>query len=52
MTKMADTKESPFLPGKKFPLLGVSLQTTIPWIRWGLPIATGLVVDIIVWLLI
>ena len=43
-------EKSPFVPGKKYPLVGVSLQISSPLIRWGLPVANGLVVGFIVWL--
>ncbi len=37
-------RQSSFSEGKKYSILGVSLRTTNPWVRWGMPIATGLVV--------
>ena len=46
--KLPVPEKSPFVPGKKYPLVGVSLQITNPWIRWGMPVANGLVVGIIV----
>ena len=36
--------QSSFSEGKKYSILGVSLQTANPWVRWGMPIATGLIV--------
>ena len=41
---MAETfhaEQSSFRPGKKLPLLGIDLQTTNGWVRWGLPFASG-----------
>ena len=37
--------------GKKYSILGVSLRTMNPWVRWGMPIATGLVVVLVLWAL-
>ena len=42
---MADSTD--FQPGEKLPTLGVSDKAPNPWIRWGLPILTGLIVAII-----
>ncbi len=42
MAKIPDAEQSPFSPGEKYPLLGVSFVTNNPWFRWGLPAATGL----------
>ena len=39
--------QSSFSEGKKYSILGVSLRTMNPWVRWGAPIATGLVVVLI-----
>ncbi len=36
-----------FSEGKKYSILGVSQRTTNPWVRWGLPIATGLAVALV-----
>jgi hypothetical protein len=52
MAETADIKEPAFVAGKKYPLIGVSVQTTNPWLRWGLPIATGLAVALVAWMLI
>lgn len=51
MAESPDAKPSSFSPGKKFPLLGINLQTTNRWVRWGLPIATGLVGVLVLWYL-
>ncbi len=48
----ADIKEPAFVAGKKYPLMGVSVETANPWLRWGLPVATGLAVALVAWLLI
>ena len=39
--------QSSFSEGKKYSILGISVQTTNPWVRWGMPIATGLVVILV-----
>ena len=36
-----------FVPGKKLPTLGISVKSSNSWIRWGLPIAIGLVIALI-----
>ncbi len=43
--------QSSFSEGKKYSILGVSLRTMNPWVRWGMPIATGLVVVLVLWAL-
>ncbi len=47
MAETSNAKESSFSPGKKYPLLGISYSSANPWIRWGLPIASGLVVVLV-----
>jgi len=42
MAKIIDAEQSSFSPGEKYPLLGVSFSNNNPWLRWGLPVATGL----------
>ena len=49
MANTPNTQESSFSPGKKHPLLGISYPTANPWIRWGLPIASGLVAVLVLW---
>ncbi len=39
--------QSSFSEGKKYSILGVSERTTNPWVRWGMPIATGLAVVLV-----
>lgn len=34
---------SNFVPGKKLTTLGISTPTKSAWVRWGLPVATGLI---------
>ena len=41
------TGQSSFSEGKKYSILGVSERTTNPWVRWGMPIATGLAVVLV-----
>ena len=51
---MAETfhaEQSSFRPGNKLPLLGIYLQTTSGWVRWGLPIASGMAIALGLWLL-
>ncbi len=36
------TRKSDFDPGKRPAFLGITIQTANPWVRWGLPIGTGL----------
>ncbi len=43
------TGSSEFSPGKKFPILGITIQTANPWVRWGLPIGTGLLIALVLW---
>ena len=43
--------QSSFDEGKKYSILGVSQRATNPWVRWGMPIATGLVVVLVFWAL-
>ncbi len=38
---------SSFSEGEKYPVLGVSQRIMNPWVRWGMPIATGLVVVLV-----
>ena len=38
---------SSFSEGKKYSILGVSQRTTNPWVRWGMPIGTGLAVVLV-----
>jgi hypothetical protein len=45
------TGSSKFIPGKKLPLLGISIQTANLWVRWGMPIGTGLLITLILWLI-
>ena len=42
MAKIPDAEQSSFSPGEKYPLLGVYFVTNSSWLRWGLPVATGL----------
>ncbi len=51
MAEISDAKESSISPGKKYPILGISRMTTNPWARWGLPIASGLVIGLVFWFL-
>lgn len=51
MAKPSSAEESTFAPGKKYSLLGVSHTTSNPWIRWGLPLASGLIGALILWLI-
>ena len=44
MSEMYKTGQSSFTPGKKLPLLGMEMQISSRWLRWGLPVATGLLV--------
>ncbi len=44
------TGSSKFSPGKRIPILGITLQTANPWVRWGLPIGTGLLAVLILWI--
>ena len=44
MSEMFKTDQSTIKPRTKLPLLGVDMQTSSRWVRWGLPIATGLVI--------
>ncbi len=44
------TGSSEFRPGKKLPLLGITIETANPWVRWGLPIGTGLFAVLILWI--
>lgn len=41
---MFKTDQPSFEPGKNLPLLGMDMKTSSRWVRWGLPVATGLVV--------
>jgi hypothetical protein len=41
---------SEFSSGKRLPLLGITIQTANPWVRWGLPIGTGLFAVLILWI--
>jgi hypothetical protein len=43
------TGSSDLRPGKRLPLLGISIQTANPWVRWGLPIGTGLLIALFLW---
>ena len=36
-----------FAPGKKFPTLGIFDKSSNSWIRWGVPIAIGLVIALV-----
>ncbi len=38
-----------FRPGKRLPLLGITIEIANPWVRWGLPIGIGLLIALIVW---
>ncbi len=51
MAETSNAKKSSFIPGKKYTFLGISHPTTNPWVRWGLPIAAGLVSGLVFWLL-
>ena len=42
---------SSFSEGKKYSILGVSHRSTNPWVRWGMPIATGLAIVLVLWAL-
>jgi hypothetical protein len=46
MSEMFKTDQSTFKPGKKLPLLGMDMQTSSRWVRWGLPVATGLAIAV------
>lgn len=39
--------QSSFSEGNKYSILGISQRTTNPWVRWGVPIVTGLVVVLV-----
>ncbi len=45
---MTDTSE--IKPGKRLPILGITIQTANPWVRWGLPIGVGLLVVLLLWI--
>ena len=55
MPETFHAEQSSFRSGKKLPLLGVNLQTTNGWVRWGLPflagIAAGMTIVLVFWLL-
>ena len=51
MAETSDAKKSSFSPGKKLPLLGIFDLNKNPWVRWGLPIATGMVAVLAYWFL-
>ncbi len=38
---------SKFSPGKRLPILGITIQNANPRVRWGLPIGVGLLVVLI-----
>ena len=42
MDETFHAEQPSFRPGKKLPLLGIDLQTTNGWVRWGLPFASGI----------
>ncbi len=44
------TGSSEISPGKRLPILGITIQTANPWVRWGLPIGTGLFAVLILWI--
>ncbi|HEX9771133.1 MAG TPA: hypothetical protein VGA50_18315 [Kiloniellales bacterium] len=46
------TKTSDFKPGKRLPSLGVTDANAGIWLRWALPIATGLAIALIILYLI
>ncbi len=50
LTNQHMTGSSEISPGMRLPLLGITIQTANPWIRWGLPIGTGLLVVLIFWI--
>ena len=51
MAKISDAEQSSFSPGEKYPILGISFVTNNPWVRWGLPVATGLAIVLVLWAL-
>ena len=50
MADTANTEDTRFSAGEKFPLLGVSAKFDSPWLRFGLPVLTGLAVVFVYWL--
>ncbi len=46
MPETFQAEQSSFRPGKKLPLIGVDLQNTNGWLRWGLPFASGIVAGV------
>jgi hypothetical protein len=42
------TTPSSFKHGKKYPVLGINNPNISTWVRWGLPIGTGLAVAVII----
>ena len=44
------TGSSKISPGKRLPILGITIQNANPWVRWGLPIGTGLLAFLILWI--
>lgn len=51
MAETANTEDSKFTAGEKYPLLGVSVKFDNPWLRFGLPVLTGLAVALVYWLI-
>ena len=47
MADESNASLSSFSPRKKFPSLDISHPTKILWVRWGLPIATGVAVALV-----
>ncbi len=44
--------ESPnFRPGHRYSFLGIDMEVTSRWFRWGLPAAAGLIAVLGLWIL-
>ena len=44
--------ESPnFRPGHRYSILGVDMEVTSRWVRWGLPAMAGLIAALVLWAL-
>ena len=51
MAEAFHAEQTSIRPGKKLPLLGIYLETTNGWVRWGLPIACGMAIALGLWIL-
>ncbi len=51
MAETSDSKQTSFSPGETLPTLGIEMQHTNGWARWGLPIAAGLIDVLVLWYL-